>query len=164
MRGTDILTGWKMKRISLLAIPLALAAVTALAHGGATGIVKERMDQMVAISKAMKAIGAMLKGAEPYDAGRVRSLATEIGQMGGSHLTELFPDGSLDKPTEALPEIWTDWSRFEQQAADMQRAALALADGADLPRSRTDPQSPDLLFRELGATCKGCHEDFRIEK
>lgn len=164
MPGKAVLTGWTMKRTSLMALPLVLIAAAALAHGGATGIVKERMDQMGAVSKAMKAIGAMLKGAEPYDAERVRSLANEIGGMGGERLVALFPDSSLDPPTEARAEIWSDWDRFEQQAYEMQDAARALAEGADRPRGNETPDSPDQLFRTLGGTCKACHETFRIKK
>lgn len=164
MRRNDILTGWTMKRTSLMALPLLLIAAAALAHGGATGIVKERMDQMGAVSKAMKAIGAMLKGAESYDAERVRTLANEIGEMGGERLVALFPENSLDPPTEARPEIWSDWERFERQANEMQDAARALAGAADGPRGDTSPASPDQMFRTLGGTCKACHESFRIKK
>ncbi len=153
-----------MKRTSLMALPLLLIAAAALAHGGATGIVKERMDQMDAVSKSMKAIGAMLKGAEPYDAERVRALANEIGEMGGERLVALFPDNSLDPPTEARPEIWSNWERFARQANEMQDAARALADGADRPRGDTSPASPDQMFHKLGETCKACHESFRIKK
>ena len=38
-----------------------------LAHGGATGIVKERMDGMVALQKAVKAITPMMMGNAAYD-------------------------------------------------------------------------------------------------
>lgn len=164
MGGKSTLTGYMMNRRTLLAIPLTCVAVTALAHGGATGIVKERMDQMGSVSKAMKSIGAMMKGAEPYDAERVRMLAAGIGQMGGDRLTGLFPEGSMDAPTEARAEIWTDWERFQQQATEMETVANALADQAGQPRSKADPQSPDALFLALGATCKACHQDFRIKK
>lgn len=153
-----------MNRRTLLAIPLTCVAVTALAHGGATGIVKERMDQMGSVSKAMKSIGSMMKGAEPYDAERVRALAAGIGQMAGDRLTGLFPEGSMDAPTEARAEIWTDWERFRQQAVEMQTAADALANNAGQPRGKADPRSPDALFLALGATCKACHQDFRIKK
>ena len=153
-----------MDRSLLLAVPLLLAAATAFAHGGATGIVKERMDQMSAISKAMKAIGAMLKGAEPFDSARVGVLASEIGQMGGDRLTGKFPANSLHAPTEARPEIWTDWEDFQSKAFEMKTAAEALAKSAGHPRSDSDPRSPDVLFRALGTTCKTCHESFRIKK
>ncbi|MCP4407303.1 MAG: cytochrome c, partial [Gammaproteobacteria bacterium] len=59
---------------------LTLGGLTAgaIAHGGATAIVKERMDAMSAISKAMKTISQMMQGKEPYDAAAVRLNAATI--------------------------------------------------------------------------------------
>ena len=137
---------------------VALACATAVfAHETATGIVKERMDQMSAVAKSMKAIAAMIKGTEPYDTNRVRELASEIGARSGTHLTRLFPEGSQHPPTEALPGVWSDWPRFAEQAERMRSAADALVDGAEPDTSRA-------LFQTLAATCKSCHDTFRLEK
>lgn len=141
--------------LSLLALGTAAFATVAFAHGGATGIVKERMDQMSAVSKSMKAIAAMMRGKEPYDPDRVRSLAAEVGARGGTHLTELFPEGSLDHPTEALATVWTDWARFAEEAEEMRRAATALAKGAASDNALS-------LFSDLAGTCKSCHDRFRV--
>lgn len=146
-----------MKPAAIVVIATLAAATTVFAHGGATGIVKERMDQMSAIAKAMKAIGGMLKGSAPYDAARIRTLAGEIATLDDSRLSHLFPRDSLMKPTEARAEIWTDWPRFSDQARDMRQAALALANGSD--QATAGP-----LFRTLTQTCKTCHADFRIKK
>ena len=110
-------------------------APRALAHGGATGIVKERMDLMDAIGEAMKELTALMRGKEPYDAGRVRTLADRIGAHGGEKLTSLFPAGSLMGTTEALPAIWTDWDRFAALADEVSVYADALAAAADNPRN-----------------------------
>ena len=146
-----------MKPAAIAAIATLAAATIAFAHGGATGIVKERMDQMSAIAKAMKAIGGMLKGAAPYDAARVSTLAGEIATLDDSRLNHLFPKDSLMKPTEARAEIWSDWPRFSDQARDMQQAAIALA-------NKPDQATAGPLFRNLAQTCKACHADFRIKK
>ena len=146
-----------MKRAALLAASTLALGTIAFAHGGATGIVKERMDQMSAVAKSMKAIAAMIKGAEPYDTNRVRELASEIGARSGTHLTRLFPEGSQHPPTEALPGVWSDWPRFAEQAERMRSAADALVDGAEPDTSRA-------LFQTLAATCKSCHDTFRLEK
>ena len=151
-------------RAALIAIPMALLAVAALAHGGATGIVKERMDQMGDISKAMKTMAKMVKGEVTYDADAVRKLSLEISGMGGEALTKLFPKHSMDPPTEARMEIWEDWAEFERQAFAMQRAATALSVGAGNTGDRGDAGSPFQLFGELAGTCKACHDDFRIKK
>ena len=135
-----------------------------LAHKGATGVVKERMDQMGEIAKSMKAMGAMFKGAAPYDADTVAELSRKIAGFGGERLTAVFPEGSLRHPSEARPAVWSDWDRFTDLAAEMKAAADALAEGAGNERDTTAEKSPDALFRELAATCKSCHQDFRIKK
>ena len=151
-------------RATLIAIPMMLLAAAALAHGGATGIVKERMDQMGTVSKAMKTMAKMVKGEIVYDAEMVRKLSSEISNQGGTALTELFPKHSMDPPTEARMEIWRNWPEFERLAFEMKRTALALSKGAENHGGRGDAGSPFNLFGELAGTCKSCHDDFRIKK
>ena len=120
-----------MKRYMALAIvavaPITLASFETSGHGGATGIVKERMDLMESMGDALKALAAMMKGEQPYDAEKVRSLALTIADKSGETMTELFPEASLDPPTEALPEIWSDWKRFTDLADQTSAYATALA-------------------------------------
>lgn len=157
-----------MKKLSRrIVIPAALAtclASLAFAHQGATGIVKERMDQMGSIAKAMKGIGAMFKGAVDYDAEQVRALARDVAASGGTKMSVLFPKDSLQHPSEARPEIWTDWDTFSTRADEMQAAAVALANGAANPTDGSAGPKPSDLFQDLAQTCKSCHQDFRIKK
>ena len=141
----------------------SLVTVAALAHSGATGIVKERMDLMGGVGKATKEIGKMLKGEAAYDSDRVAELARAIAASGGRKMTALFPEGSIMGPSEARPEIWTNWQRFSDIAGDLTATATALADGAANSRDGSKG-SPEALFGAMAKTCKGCHQDFRIKK
>jgi cytochrome c556 len=127
-----------MNRKTILAAAVAAAlgagAATALAHTGATGVVKERMEAMKAMGDSMKELTAIMRGQQDYDAGRVRALATRIGEHGGEAMTELFPEGSLDHPSEALPTIWSNWERFSDLAIRLDDYASALAAAADNQR------------------------------
>lgn len=127
-----------MKRISgpafLVAAAVAVSASGVLAHGGATGVVKERMELMESMGDAVKALAAMFRGKEPYDAERVRRLAGSIEAHGAEAMTKLFPEGSLDHPSEALPAIWKEWPRFEALARDTASYAGALREAAGNPR------------------------------
>lgn len=105
---------------------LALGTAVAFAHGGATGIVKERMDQMVVLKDAMKVLKNELAAGGTYDAETVIAAAREVKSHSGEALTAKFPEGSLSKASEALPSIWTDWERFSQMAADLEAYAGAL--------------------------------------
>lgn len=170
-------------RLGLLLAGFVLFAIPVLvfAHGGATGVVKTRMEAMEGIAKSMKLIGRMLKGDAAYDATAIASAASSIRDHAGTELTELFPKDSLAKPTEALPTIWQDWDEFSEMARRLGVASVALVTAANNPRSeRSSPvsvswtelrdersladQPPELVFSYLARTCADCHESFRQKK
>ena len=62
-----------------LALTLGLATVSAVAHQGATGIVKERMDTMSEIAKNMKALAAMVKS-DKVDADAAREIGSRVAE------------------------------------------------------------------------------------
>lgn len=144
---------------AVISIGTVGAFTMANAHGGATGIVKERMMLMEDVGKAMKQISAMFKGKAPYDGPEVARLSGVIHKRGGDHLTKLFPAGSLDAPTEALPEIWQQWERFAVMAQQLTDAAKGLEVAATAER----PQAMK-AFVTLAKTCSTCHTDFRKKK
>ena len=103
--------------LTVAALVLVLASGTVYAHRGATGIVKDRMDAMMSLGSAMKALTAMMRGKQAYDAERVKASAKTIGGHGGESITSLLPEGSLKPPSRATPAIWADWDRFAESAA-----------------------------------------------
>lgn len=125
----------KLKVLAPVGTLLIVASTgVVLAHGGATGIVKERMDLMASVGKSMKTITEMFQGEKPYDPGTVRDAASLIASHGGEQMTKLFPEGSIQGPSESLPAIWQDWERFSALAGDLTKYANALAEAADNPR------------------------------
>ncbi|MBX2807876.1 MAG: cytochrome c [Cellvibrionaceae bacterium] len=109
---------------------LSISALV-LAHGGATGVVKERMDLMENLKGAMKTLKPMMRGQQDYDVDTVKQNALIIRDNAGEHMTKLFPEGSLEEPSEAKPEIWTEWTEFQRIANNLKRLGQALHDGAD---------------------------------
>ncbi len=101
------------------------------AHGGATGVVKERMELMKSLGDTMKNMKAMFQNKSPYDAGEIRKAAKIIRSLSGEKITKLFPEGSLDKPSEALPSIWNNWDHFKSLSADLAVFAGTLDAAAD---------------------------------
>ena len=88
-------------RVALL---LCLASATlALAHEGATGVVKERMDLMETQKDAMKLIGDMAKGKTTFDAAK----ATKAAQRHQAQPPRKSPSSSLkgaaERRTRAMP-------------------------------------------------------------
>ncbi|MCA0871411.1 cytochrome c [Seohaeicola saemankumensis] len=106
-------------------------AVAALAHGGATGIVKNRMDAMSNMGKVIKAVSPMMQGTAAYNADSVKRAAAFFAQHSGEAMTRMFPEGSGGKPSEARETIWSDWETFAGLAAQLGVAAQGLAVAAD---------------------------------
>lgn len=141
------------------AILLVGASQTALAHGGATGVVKERMDLMSSIGDRMKVIAAMVKGEKSFDAETVADKAGEIAEH-GPKVAPTFHEKNLDEPSEALPAIWTDWDKFEGLTQDLTREAEKLAATA----KDGDKRAVMVQFVKLGKVCSACHTDYRKKK
>lgn len=114
-----------------LALVASITAGVALAHSGATGIVKERMDGMAAMQKAVKAVTPIMRGQAEYDANAVRSFAAAVEMHSGEAMTKLFPEGTGGEPSEAKEEVWSDWEGFEALAMDLEILGKALSVAAD---------------------------------
>ena len=117
------------KIIDAGAIGLAFVAA-AHAHGGATGIVKERMQAMEVMGDAVKTLAAMMSGETDYDAATVREKAVTIREHAGDAITRLFPEGSGGEPSEAKPGIWSDWEEFAALAMQLETYAEGLEQAA----------------------------------
>lgn len=158
---------------ALAVLTWLLSSSGGLAHRNATGIVKQRMDAMEDMARAMKALRAMMRGKQPYDAQRVKTSARVIAGHGAEKLTVLFPEGSLHSPTRAKPVIWADWERFAAMARELTVYAGALAAAASnerlaggTPAGRPATRelatmAPDAVFTLLQENCSGCHRLFR---
>ncbi len=140
----------------LAAAPLTLADRSE-AHEEATGVVKERMDLMETQKDAMKVIGAMAKGQVPFEAGAAASAAKEI-ETTSKEIPDLFPEGTGGHPSEAKPEVWTQWDKFTGDADGLETAAKDLA-------MALEGEAPDwkAKFKGVIDACKTCHKTFREE-
>jgi len=142
----------EMKRVIALCILSSLAIVTQ-AHEGAEGVIKDRMDRFKANKESMKAIKGNLGG----DASVIAKEALAI-QDWANQMTDFFPEGSTQSPSEALPAIWENFEDFKARAAANANAA---GDLANLARSGADASALTNGFKALGKTCKDCHNDYK---
>lgn len=146
---------------------MAIAAVLAfgtvdnsIAHTGATGVVKKRMDSMKAIASSLKNLVDMQREKRPFDA----ATAAQAGRAIASHAQKLgamFPPGSNKHPSESAPEIWTKRSEFDAMMQAMQKAGEALSTRAKAAISAKDIA---VEFRQLVSTCQACHAKFRSKE
>jgi len=143
---------------------MMLGAVVVLATGGAAadghlGKIKERQEAMKAVGGGMKIIVGTAKGEMAFDAAAINKAAMTI-KTNLEKSSSLFPEGTGEESgveNRAKPEIWLDTEGF---AAAMKKAIVAAEKVAGVT------QKADLMpaLGQLGAGCKGCHENFRAPK
>ena len=142
-----------MKKAGTL-LCVVLLSTLSVAHEGAEGVVKERMDAMSAICKANKPIAAMARGRADFDLAEVQKQAAIMAEQAGQSFIDAFPEGSLMGKTEAKAEIWENFDDFSQFAMDLEANAMALS----------KIQSQDefaAAYKAVGSTCSGCHKKYR---
>ncbi|WP_299202120.1 cytochrome c [uncultured Amphritea sp.] len=123
-----------MKKIILSTCLVAVTTLTTqqvIAHGGATGVIKERMDLMEGMKDVVKEVSAIYKGEAEYNADTIRNAAETIKTHSGDAMTKLFPEGSVSGHSEAKPLIWEEWQRFKTLADRQVRLADGLYQAAD---------------------------------
>jgi cytochrome c556 len=148
------------KAIICTTLTTLVIASTSFAHDGATGIVKQRMDMMSDVASSMKTLGQMIKGQNAYSADIAESAALKI-EKHSKHFQTMFPKGSTQEPSEALPAIWQDWEEFQKLLSTMELEASELA---SIASTATNAEEIKNQFSTLGKTCGMCHEKFRLKK
>jgi len=153
------ITPTRRRVLMVAAVGVATFATLALAHEGATGVVKERMDLMDSQKKDMKLLNDMAKGKTPFDAAKATAAAADL-ETTAKKIPDLFPEGSTGHPSEALPAIWEEWDRFKGDAKDLEDSANALSAALGAPGQHD--WKPAL--QKVTDACKACHEDFRSKE
>ena len=96
----------------------------------------------------------------------VRGLVENNGQLLGhaeglsstaSELHGIFPEGSAVGESEALPAIWEKPDEFAAAVDKLIAATAAFEEAA----AGGDAEAIGAAFREVGMSCRGCHDNFR---
>jgi cytochrome c556 len=144
-----------MHRSIWIVVALASAvAGAALAHEGATGVVKRRMDEMTAMNNHLKVILRALRAKKNLD--RIPAEAAAIHAIAGN-VGALFPAGSGGHPSAAKDRVWQQWPDFEAKAMALVTASDELA--------KTDAGDAKVLrvrAGNLADACDNCHKDYRM--
>ena len=151
--------GMFKKAMSFVLLVFIFSSGIVYAHTGATGVVKMRMEMMKGIASNMKTIANMLKGQEEFDPSSASAAAKQIGAH-ANDMPDMFPEGSTDKPSEALPEIWENWDEFVAMSLALSRDAKEMANLAANASSATEIED---AFKRVGKSCGSCHEKYRLE-
>jgi cytochrome c556 len=145
----------------LIALPLALlAASSAFAQDiPPDKVIHYRQGVYTMIGWNFGPMGAMVKGAVPFDAAEFAKRAERVAWL-AQQVEEGFPPGSdTGATTDAKPAIWEDFADFQAKLADLKRESQALATTA----KGSDEAATKAQFMKVAGTCKACHDLYRAD-
>src|SRR5687767_7450957 len=148
-------------RTKLLTAALALAALggaslEALAQAKPADLVKQRQAAMTLQGKYFGPIGAMMKGAVPYNADIVSRNATYLEALSQMPWDGFHPSTQSEK-SKAKPSIYTDGPKV-QAAIDSFQAATAKLGAAARAKDEAGVRA---AFGAVAKGCGGCHDAYR---
>ncbi|MCQ0989769.1 c-type cytochrome [Jiella marina] len=135
----------------------AILAVPAIAQN--MEAIEKRQQLMEDNGDAAKLGGAMLKGEQEFTADKAAQVFSQMHDI-AMKFGDYFPeDSKTGGDTEAAPAIWEQPEEFQAALVKYQEDTQAAMDAA--------PQDIDAFKQAFGMVtqnCKGCHEDFRLDK
>ncbi|MFY9315952.1 MAG: cytochrome c [Burkholderiales bacterium] len=150
------------KRIWVAGVAFAAAAgvaSTVFAQAKPDVLVKQRQAAMTLQGKYLGPIGAMLKGAAPYNADVVAVNATYLENLSRMPW-DGFQASTADVKSAAKPEIYKDAAKFKA-AADALEAATAKLGAAARAKDEAGVRAS---FGAVAKACGSCHDDFRVKQ
>ena len=123
---------------------------------GATGIIKERMEKFQESKNLMRTINKSLSD-NNFD---VITQSAEKLNKWANEMHEYFPKGSeanTSNKSQASDNIWSDPEGFKKAVKKFEITS------AKLIKISQNKNIDDTVssFREVAASCKGCHQKFR---
>lgn len=143
-----------MKKFSFLVGAILVASPTFSHDLVQNKVVKTRMLEMKKMASNLKALGAVSKGKRAFVKSEARGFARDIAAIAGQ-IPFLFQDEETDPHSKAKPEIWFNYKDFSLKAANLEKVAM------DLSRTIFDLQDVKGGMREIGASCKLCHQHYK---
>ena len=122
--------------------------------------IEARQEGYKTLGKNFKTINDQLKTSEP-DLGEIETAIAAMLETSGG-MADWYPEGTGPESgveTEALAVIWENPEGFAVKIADYE-GALA---GLNTAIQSGDFEAIGLAARATGATCGGCHDDFRLD-
>lgn len=148
-----------MKTTALIAAALLAGAVPALAAEDPIAVRKALMESM---GGAAGLTAGVLKGEIDYSPAIGKAAITATAGVAEAY-ADYFPEGSdTGGNTEASPKIWEDPAGFAEQISKLQ-AATAGAVSASGKSGPADAEAFKAAMQPVLATCKSCHETYRLD-
>lgn len=116
--------------------------------------IKYRQSAFTVMANSFGKIGAVVKGEVPYNKDEVAKNAAVVATLSTLPWQAFGPGTEGGK---AQSDIWSDNAKFKAASEKMQLAVANLNTAAQ----SGDLESIKKAFGAAGATCKGCHDDFK---
>jgi cytochrome c556 len=142
-----------MQRTVIAALGVLIASgLAVLAQSGDP--ITQRQNLMKNNQEQMRTLTGMVRGQAPFNAATAQAAFQQLEQN-ASRIPPLFPAGSTQGKTAALPTIWERKADFDAHAAKLQQDAKAAQTAI------TDQASLQAALQRVGQNCGGCHETYR---
>ncbi|MBB3017161.1 cytochrome c556 [Microvirga lupini] len=142
-----------MQRTVIAALGVLIASGLAVLAQSSDPIT-QRQNLMKNNQEQMRALTGMARGQAPFNAATAQAAFQRLEQN-ASQIPPLFPAGSTQGKTAALPTIWERKADFDAHAAKLQQDARAAQSAV------TDQTSLQAAIQRVGQNCGGCHETYR---
>lgn len=148
-----------MRVFQALALGAALLSTTAgAAFAADADVVKYRQNNMEIIGGHMGSIAAIVKG-EVSNMDQLEAHAK--GLSAAAALSEgAFKTKAQSKDSTSKDDLWNDWAKVAEGFKALQTKADALAVAA----AGGDKGAIGAALGDVGKSCKGCHDAYRVKK
>jgi cytochrome c556 len=140
----------------LIIMPLAASAASP------EDVAKARQGFYSLLGLEMDGLVPMVKGETEYDPEKAAGHAADLLTLTRYNMGDLYAPGTskADIPgeTRALPAIWEDPEGVQEKGMAFVEAVNALNEAAGQGKGALAK-----AVQDLGATCKGCHDDYRAK-
>jgi cytochrome c556 len=116
--------------------------------------ITQRQNLMKNNQEQMRTLTGMARGQAPFNAATAQAAFQRLEQNAQA-IPPLFPPGSTQGKTAALPVIWERKADFDAHAAKLGQDAKAVQTAI------TDQASLQAAIQRVGQNCGGCHETYR---
>jgi cytochrome c556 len=145
-----------IRRIAAAGIAAMVASIGFAGFADADeNAIKYRQNHTKALGSHLGAISAVMKG----EAGKPEHVAGHAAAVAGigAIAGDLFPAGSGEGKTGALPSIWEKPGEFEKAWMALRDASAKFAEVA----AGGDMKATGAAMGTVGKSCGGCHKNFR---
>lgn len=149
-----------MKPTHMLALAtVTLVSASVFAQAKPEAQIEYRKSAMTVMSRSVGALSAMAKGDVPFNKDVAQRHAAVVANLSDLPLQAgaFAPGTDKGAPTKADPKVFSEQDKFKTAYEKFTVAARAL------PGASGSVDTLKTALGDLGKTCKGCHDDYRMK-